>query len=117
MDLFPTLLALAGSTLPTDRNYDGQDIFKVLTGELTKIPGPGVDGGRELLSWEGEDAVALRTGKWKYLGPGFWQLTPGFYDLEADPGERNDLSATQPDLARRMKERLAADFLEVTRGK
>jgi arylsulfatase A len=117
MDLFPTLLALAGGTLPTDRNYDGQDIFKVLTGEVTKIPGPGVDGGRELLSWEGEAAVALRTGKWKYLGPGFWQLTPGFYDLEADPGERNDLSAAQPDLARRMKERLAADFLEVTRGK
>jgi len=117
MDLFPTVLALAGGTLATDRNYDGQDIFKLLTGEVAKMPGPGVDGGRELLSWEGPTAVALRTGKWKYLGPGFWQATPGFYDLEADPGEMDDLSPRQPELAARMKERLAEAFVEVTRGK
>jgi len=105
LDLFPTFLALAGGALPTDRKYDGQDITKLLTGELTKLPGPGVDGSREFLFWFGPNAVAVRSGKWKYLRPGFWSQIPALYDLEADPGEQKDLSKTFPDMADRLSRR------------
>ncbi len=109
LDLFPSFLALAGGTLPADRKYDGQDITKLLTGELTKLPGPGIDGNREFLFWYGSNAVAIRSGKWKYLRPGFWSDAPGLFDLEADPGEGKELRRTHPDIA----ERLSARFDEI----
>jgi arylsulfatase A-like enzyme len=49
--------------------------------------------------WELFGRRAIRQGDWKALqlpgpyGPGTWQL----YDLSADPGEINDLAASQPD--------------------
>lgn len=32
MDIFPTLLSLAGVTPPSDRRYDGMDVTSVLLG-------------------------------------------------------------------------------------
>ena len=106
LDIFPTMLALAGVPLRADRNYDGQDIQKLLTGEASHLPGVGVDGSRELLAYISRAPVAIRAGKWKYLTSGFWAPTPALYDLDADPGESNELQAAYPDVAKRMAERL-----------
>jgi arylsulfatase A len=106
MDLFPTFVALAGGSLPTDREYDGIDVSGLLTGEVTRLSGPGIDGGREIVFWYQRSPAAIRSGRWKYLRGGFWNPAPALYDLEADPGEANDLSRSQPDLADRLERRI-----------
>jgi arylsulfatase A len=106
LDLFPTFVTLTGATLP-NRHYDGQDVSRLITGDVSRIGGQGIDNGRELVFWqEGGKPGALRSGKYKYLRPGFWNSSPTLFDLEADPGERNDLSASRPDLAKQLEDRL-----------
>jgi arylsulfatase A len=106
LDLFPTLVALAGATLP-NRHYDGQDVSRLVTGEVSRIGGAGIDGGRELVFWqEAGRPGAMRSGRYKYLRPGLWNTHPTLFDLEADPGEKNDLAIARPDLARQLEDRL-----------
>ncbi len=106
LDLFPTFVALAGATLPA-RPYDGQDISALITGAVDHIPGKGVDGGREIVFWqEYGQPGALRSGRYKYLRPGLWNTHPTLFDLEADPGERSDLTPSRPDLSKQLEQRL-----------
>ena len=105
LDLFPTLVALTGAELPA-RPYDGLDISRLVTGEVDRIGGQGIDGGRELVFWQQDGAGGLRSGRWKYLRPGLWSGTATLFDLEADPGEKNDLSQSRPELVRQLDARL-----------
>ena len=105
LDLFPTLVTLTGAVLPS-RHYDGQDISRLLTGEVERIGGSGIDGGREIAFFGQSGAAGLRSGRWKYLRPGLWSGTTTLFDLEADPGERHDLSRERPDLVRQLEDRL-----------
>ena len=106
LDLLPTFVALAGGALPTDRLYPSLDLTGLLTGAQSRLPGPGVDGGRELIHYFSTTPSAIRTGRWKYLTPGFWSTSPGLFDLDADPAENVDLRASRPDLEVRLKQRL-----------
>ena len=60
LDLFPTLVTLTGAVLPS-RHYDGQDVSRLLTGEVDRIGGSGIDGGREIAffgqRWRGRAAL------------------------------------------------------------
>ena len=105
LDIFPTLVALPGAVLPS-RRYDGQDVSKLLTGEVDRIGGPGIDGGREIVLSGQSGAAGLRSGRWKYLRPGLWSGTITLFDLEADPGEQRDLSRERPELVRQLEDRL-----------
>jgi arylsulfatase A len=106
LDLFPTFVKLAGATLP-NRRYDGQDISGLLTGQVEKIGGAGIDGGREIMFWQHDGLPGgLRSGKWKYLRPGFWNYAPTLFDLSVDPGERTDLSGVHPELVRQLDQRI-----------
>jgi uncharacterized sulfatase len=98
LDVFPTLLALAGGALPGDRAYDGVDITRLLTGEVASLGGPGIDGSREFLYWQAARAGAIRSGKWKYVRPYSNGSTSALYDLAADPGEQQNLWSQRPDL-------------------
>lgn len=108
VDVFPTMLALAGAQLPAQGRYFGQDIHALLSGEVSRLTGAGIDGGREFLVFSGDDAVAIRSGRFKFVYEGFWSPYPGLFDLEADPGEERDLSRSQPELTRRVLDRLDA---------
>jgi arylsulfatase len=110
LDLFPTFVAVSGATLPS-RQYDGADISRLFAGEISRLPGRGVDGGRETLFWDQDGAAGLRSGRWKYLRPGIWGHVPALYDLEADPGETKDLSRDKPELMQQLSQRLA-DILD-----
>jgi arylsulfatase A-like enzyme len=108
VDVFPTIVALAGGQLPTHRRYFGQDILGLLRGDVPRLTGPGIDGGREFLVYVGDDAVAIRSGRYKFVYEGWWALRSGLFDLEADPGEDRDLSRSQPELVRRVLDRMDA---------
>jgi arylsulfatase A-like enzyme len=110
MDVVPTLVALAGGTLPQDRAYDGVDISGLLEGRVDRLPGGSVDGRRELLFWlPAYDAAgnvlvnraAIRSGRWKYHN---WART--LYDLDRDPAEAVDVARDNPDVATRLAARL-----------
>jgi arylsulfatase A-like enzyme len=106
LDLFPTIVALTGATMPP-RRYPGEDVSRLVTGEVDRIPGKGMDGGREIVFWqEGGRPGALRSGKYKYLRGGFWNINPSLYDLSVDPREQNDLSLTRKDLVKQLEGRL-----------
>ncbi len=90
MDVAETLLAAAG--LAADRQTDGCNLLvppdepRTLYWRIDLL-GEGV-------GWPARRQRALRRGKWKYL----WDNFEFLYDLEQDPGERNDLGYRNPEL-------------------
>ncbi|MEU7834799.1 sulfatase-like hydrolase/transferase [Nonomuraea sp. NPDC049129] len=95
MDVFPTVLAVAGGE-PEKYECDGHDVLPVLT-----------DGARsphEHLFWEQGVQTATRRGRWKLvldgqLEEGLPPAEPVFLaDLADDPGETVNRAADHPDL-------------------
>ncbi len=96
LDLFPTLLALAGGELPDGRAYDGCDIRPVLLGEGDRPE-------KDFFYFNGQDLQACRHGRWKAKKP-FKGNVYGeplehpwlLFDLERDPGETTNLAEQYP---------------------
>jgi arylsulfatase A-like enzyme len=105
LDLFPTLVTLTGAVLPP-RAMDGVDVSRLVTGEVERIGGRGIDGGREIVFSGQDGAAGLRSGRFKYLRPGIWSGATTLFDLESDPGEKVDLSRVRPDLVTQLEARL-----------
>ncbi len=105
LDLFPTLVTLTGAKLPP-RPMDGQDVSKLLTGEVDRVAGRGIDGGREVVFSGPTGAAGLRSGKWKYLRPGTWSGSTTLFDLTLDPAEKQDLSRARQDMVKQLEARL-----------
>lgn len=124
-DLVATCAALAGATLPNDAAEDSFDFSPVLLGRQSED-----EPVREYtLHQTIRLALAIRSGKWKYLDHkgsggnnygrgGEWGMkryalpekapqAPGqLYDLEADPGETDNLYFKRPEIVRRLKDKL-----------
>ncbi len=104
-DLFPTLLAAAGLKPVPDVPADGLDLGPLLTDPAATL-------GRDALYWhyphyyETTTPVgSIRAGRWKlleYFEDGRREL----YDLTADPSEKADLAAKQPDRVRELHGKL-----------
>lgn len=114
LDIFPTLLSLAGGKSPASIKLDGADILPVLT---SKARSPRTD-----QFWELRGARAARFENWKWvlqtqrstLPP---PEAPGeLYDLSADPGEKRDLTKDTPDVAKKMKDRWTEWMREMARS-
>jgi arylsulfatase A-like enzyme len=82
------------------------DVSRLLTGEVSRLSGPGIEGGREIVFWYQRSPAAIRSGRWKYLRGGFWNPAAALYDVEADPGETNDLRRTRPEVAEQLERRI-----------
>ncbi len=96
MDLFPTLLSIAGIAPPRDDGFDGID----LSGHLFHdAPVPE----RPLFWRAGADRAAVRRSRWKYVRQGGRQW---LFDLSGDLGETTDLLAAHPDRADRLRQAL-----------
>ena len=99
LDFLPTFAALAGVELPTDREFDGFDIRKVLAGDFAAAPE------REFFLYRGP---AIRIGNWKYVKKKDKQQ---LFDLSSDVGEKKNLIKDYPDVAKE----LATQLEEVTK--
>ncbi len=108
MDLTASILAATGARIPVDYRPDGTDLLPVLRGEAPVR--------ERQLFWRRADRrqLAVRSGQWKLLVDGNHLL---LFDLGADPGERNDLAASRPDLVTQLKRRLDAWEADVGPGR
>ena len=108
LDLFPTISALAGAEVSTDRAYDGSDILPLLEGSAPAST-------RDLYFSNRSKVHAVRSGDWKVhlreralgregrprkpraLDP------PQLYHLGRDPLEQTDVAESHPDVVSRLQ--------------
>ena len=96
-DLLPTLAAIAGVPVPSDRAIDGEDLSPVLSGKPFAR--------RQPLYWEFDDShgfhFAIRDGRWKLLADrAFGKVR--LFDLAADRFEVIDRAAAEPAVVQRL---------------
>ncbi|NIA16591.1 MAG: sulfatase-like hydrolase/transferase, partial [Nitrospiraceae bacterium] len=109
MDLFTTLIEVAGGSMPTDRTIDGVSLIPYLTGRSQ-------ENAHEWLAWESHNDKFVRRGYRK--GP--WKLrmmrsvaeapekTPiELYNLSSDLGEHDNLVQKRPDKLKELLQELA----------
>ena len=100
LDILPTAAAACGVPLTGAQPLDGVNLLPYLESGAPGSP-------HEALFWKLAGYAAMRVGKWKlYLEPkaGIARL----FDLDADPAEQHDLSATHPQVFRELMERYRA---------
>jgi arylsulfatase A-like enzyme/Flp pilus assembly protein TadD len=112
VDLFPTILELAGLGL-NGAPISGQSLAAVLHGPAVPAAAesaPWVDAPSfgeslmPLLQYGWSDLRTVRDGRWKYiLAP-----KPELYDLERDPGELHNLADVEPARARALRASIEA---------
>lgn len=112
VDLFPTLLELAGAEAPKNQPLDGASLADTLTSSGRHAPRRGdlfwhfpgyLGAGKD--SWRTTPASVIRSGPWKlieFLEDGRLEL----YHLKNDPGEQANLAGRDPDRTKLMKARL-----------
>ncbi len=103
IDLMPTMLALAGASLPEGHKLDGVSLLPVL---LERKPL-----GNRKLFWNGK---AMRDGPWKLIVGGRGAKGVGLYNLAEDIGERNNLAEDYPQRVRQMQAAIRAWQQDVT---
>lgn len=105
IDLFPTMVSIAGAKLPSGLKLDGVDLMGMLT-ENKKLP-------ERTLFWRYRKQKAARKGPWKLLVQG---ETVRLYNLEDDIGEKKNLANEKPSIVRELQGKLAAWEQEVSAG-
>jgi len=89
VDLFPTLCALAGVSIP--EGLDGADLSEIVRGEADAPDRPIYCDALTPRWGAGTEFRSIRWRRWKYVV--FRDAPSLFFDLEADPGEQRNLLA------------------------
>jgi arylsulfatase A-like enzyme len=101
VDVLPTVLELLA--VPAPEGISGSSLVAAMEGaplELRPVL-------TELRAMAFKDADSYSHGRWKVIREG-WKKRDHLYDLEADPAERVDLSADQPELLERLLKEMDA---------
>lgn len=105
MDMFPTMMSIAGAKMPAELKLDGVDLLGMLTQDI-KLP-------ERILFWRYRKQKAVRKGPWKLLVQGD---NIRLYNLEDDLGEKKNLANAKPAIVRELQVELAAWEQEVSAG-
>jgi len=112
MDMLPTIAALSGGRLPTDRVIDGEDISPIIHGTAKAK-----ESVKPFYYYQRTQLQAVRVGKWKLHVPRgadqFWSRyskpadvfdfeSPLLYDLEKDIAETTDVASRHPQIVARL---------------
>jgi arylsulfatase A-like enzyme len=119
IDLLPTIVTLAGGTVPAEPIIDGRDISPILLGNSKQSP-------REAhYYFKGYDLEAIRQGPWKLaLAPQIETMGrsvsddakipgPRLYNLDKEIGERTNVAAQNPEIVAKLTalaEKMKADI-------
>jgi arylsulfatase A-like enzyme len=100
MDVFPTIVELAGASLPAGHPIDGVSLASILAGDTSEPI-------RDTLYFHyqnprGAEQRAMIQDGWKYLLDKAGE--EHLFDLDADPAERNDLAEDDPERLTAMRE-------------
>ncbi|MDE0768663.1 MAG: arylsulfatase [Opitutaceae bacterium] len=122
IDVMPTLLEAAQVTLPPNHPFDGRSILPLLKGESPEWPDRSL-----ILQIHRGDAptplhhIAVREQRWKLAHPtGFSNdIMPSdipfeLYDMEADPGETDNLYEQRPEISKRLMRTYERWFADVS---
>ncbi|MCH1409776.1 MAG: DUF4976 domain-containing protein [Verrucomicrobiales bacterium] len=107
MDIYPTMLELAGLDAPSKHQLDGESFASILTGKSQKLT-------RDRVFWHfpsyiegGGPSSAMRKRDYKVL-EFFESQEIELYNLAKDPHETRNLAETHPDLANSLAGELQA---------
>ena len=113
VDMYPTLVAVAGGRMPTTQVFDGESLLPLFRNVNAKLAreaiyqhfpgylGAGVD------QWRTTPVSLVQTGDWKlmeFLEDGRLEL----YNLRDDIGETRNLATSQPEKTRELHAKLVA---------
>ncbi|MBC54319.1 MAG: arylsulfatase [Gammaproteobacteria bacterium] len=110
IDLFPTLVAMAGGEMPDDRPIDGKDILPMLT---RGAPSPH----EALYLFQNDRIAGVRSGQWKLVvessyrnvitsfdnSQSYYGPSGLLFDLHLDPGETYSFARENPDVVTRLR--------------
>ena len=105
MDLFPTMVSIAGAALPAGLKLDGVDLLPMLT-DNKKLP-------ERTLFWRHANQKAVRKGPWKLRIQG---KNVELYHLDQDLGEKKNLAHAKPERVKALEDELSAWERDVTAG-
>jgi arylsulfatase A len=114
IDVLPTLVDLLGVPAPHGKPIDGRSLRPLLAGDAAGWTD------RLLFTHQARPdgpantyPGAVRTQRYRAVNDGKgWQL----FDMEADPSQKTDVSAANPEIARRLSDAYSAWFAEVSRS-
>ena len=116
MDLFPTIMGLAGAHISGDRVYDGVDLLPVLTGKKKEVR-------QVVYYYHRSDLYAVRKGPWKAHfttkpsyspEPPAAHLVPLLFNIEHDPSEKYDVSKQHPQIVEDLKKEFEKHKASIT---
>jgi arylsulfatase A-like enzyme len=105
LDLYPTVLELAGLPPPAGHRLDGRSLAPLMAG-AGDWPARDLFWHFPCYAGRGAPSGSLRAGRWKLIEFFESPNRPELYDLAEDPGEQRNLAAEQPERTRELLARL-----------
>ncbi len=103
IDVFPTLLELAGVPMPKTLPQDGRSLVPLLDGRTNDWPDRTLFT-QHVVPQNNRHTGAVRTDRYRLVDDGKgWQL----FDMEADPAQARDIAAAHPEIVRSLADAYA----------